>query len=228
MRLSERLQAVFRLTEGGVCVADIGTDHAYLPIELVRQGKYQRAIAMDVKKGPLERAKEHIEKEDMAERIELRLSDGMQMLSAEECDTVVIAGMGGALTIKIMQEGEHIRESVSEWILQPQSELHKVRAFLQEQGYLVVDEDMVFEDGKFYPMMKVVKGQEHPYDKMELLYGRKLLAKRHPVLIAYLIKEIKVKELLIDKLTKESCDAGRVTEVQKELMLARAAYLKCM
>lgn len=228
MRLSERLQAVYRLTDGGVCVADIGTDHAYLAIELVRQGKYQRAIAMDVKQGPLERAMEHVTREGMLEKVELRRSDGMAMLSPGECDTVVIAGMGGALTMKILEEGTHIREGVSEWILQPQSELHKVRAYLQKHGYLVTDEDMVFEDGKFYPMMKVIKGQDTPYDEMELLYGRILLKKRHSVLVAYLIKEIKVKERLIDKLTNEGCDNSRISEVSRELMLARAAYLKCM
>lgn len=228
MNLSERLQAVCNLTSGGNCVADIGTDHAYLPIALIRQGKYKKAIAMDINKGPLERAKEHIEKEKLQDQIQTCLSDGLKALEPGECDSVVIAGMGGALTIQILEQGKELKDSISEWILQPQSELPKVRQYLLENGYTICQEDMVFEDGKFYPMFQVKKGQEQPYTEMELLYGRHLLKMRHPILIAYLLKEIKTKEQIVNKLQEQKQNPERIQELQREMMLARAAYLTCM
>lgn len=228
MKLSERLQAVCNLTSGGNCVADIGTDHAYLPMELIRQGKYHLAIAMDINEGPLERAREHIEKEKLQERIQTRLSDGLEALEPGECSSVVIAGMGGALTIQILEHGKELRDTISEWILQPQSELYKVRQYLLENGYIICREDMVFEDGKFYPMFQVRKGVDQPYTEMELLYGRHLLREKHPILVAYLLKEIKTKEQIIMKLQEQKQNPERVQELQREIMLARAAYLTCM
>lgn len=216
------------MTSGGHCVADIGTDHAYLPIELIRQGKYNSAIAMDINEGPLERAKEHIVKEKLQERIQTRLSDGLKALEPGECDSVVIAGMGGALTIRILENGKELRDSVSEWILQPQSELSKVRQYLLANGYRICQEDMVFEDGKFYPMFQVKKGSDQPYTEIELLYGRHLLEKKHPILVAYLLKEIKTKEQIVSKLQAQEQNPDRVQDLQRGIMLARAAYLTCM
>lgn len=226
MRLSERMQAVGRLAGGGICLADVGCDHAYLAIELTGSGRYQRAIAMDINEGPLMRAKTHIAQSGLEDRISVRLSDGLSALGTEACDTVVIAGMGGALTIRILAEAENQRRQIREWILQPQSELYKVRRYLVTHGYRIEREDMVFEDGKFYPMMQVVNGDDTPYNEIELLYGRHLLRDQHPVLIAALTKEIETKEKIAKQVKAESPD--RYREIAGELALARAAYLKCL
>ena len=111
---------------------------------------------MDVNNGPLLRAKEHLEAYGLQNQVELRLSDGVAKLSMGECDCVVIAGMGGGLTIKILEEGKDIFQSLKEFVLQPQSEIMKVRQYLCDMGYHIVKEDMVYEEGKFYPMMKVI------------------------------------------------------------------------
>ncbi len=113
------------------------------------------AFAMDINEGPLSRAREHVEENGLSDRIELRLSDGLCALQPGEAETAVLAGMGGGLMIRILKNSPDVTAGMKEFILQPQSEIARVRAFLLEEGFLFIREDMVFEDGKFYPMMKV-------------------------------------------------------------------------
>lgn len=137
MELSKRLQAVADLVTAGYRVADIGTDHAYIPIFLLASGKISGAVAMDVNEGPLERARCHVAENGLSDKISLRLSDGLAGLRPGEAESVVIAGMGGGLIIRILTEGAGALEHVKECILQPQSEIEKVRAFLLEEGFFV-------------------------------------------------------------------------------------------
>jgi len=219
MELSKRLQAVADLVSDGLVVADVGTDHGYIPIYMLEIGKCSKALAMDVNHGPLLRAKEHIAEHGLEEMIETRLSDGVKELQVGECDAVVIAGMGGALTIKILEEGKEVFKNLTEFVLQPQSELYKVREYLFEQGYCVVTEEMVQEDGKFYPMMKVINRQSDTYNAIEFRYGKLLLAQKHPVLRAYLEKEKNTKESILQNLQKEIGEhiEVRKKEIQEEL-----------
>lgn len=160
MILSKRLQAVADLltkTEIIPCVADVGTDHGYIPIYMVEQGVCKDAIAMDIRKGPLERAVEHIREHHLEEYIETRLSDGLAALKENEAQAIVIAGMGGATMQGILEAEKHAINHETVLVLQPQSEVEEFRYYLKGQGYELLAEDMVYEDGKFYPMMKVCK-----------------------------------------------------------------------
>ena len=219
MELSKRLQAVADLVSEGLVVADVGTDHGYIPIYLIETKKSPKAFAMDVNKGPLLRAKEHIAEHGLETRIETRLSDGVRALQKGECDCVVVAGMGGALTIKIMEEGKDIFRNLKEFVLQPQSELQKVRAYLCENAYFIAEENMVLEDGKFYPMFRVINGQSEEYHAIELCYGKLLLEQKNAVLKTFLQKEKAVKELILSNLEQsfgEHIEARR-KEIQEEL-----------
>lgn len=225
MELSKRLQAVADLVSEGQIVADVGTDHGYIPIYLLETKKCEKAIAMDINKGPLLRAKEHIAEHGLNQKIQVKLSDGVKALSAGECDCVVVAGMGGALAVKIMEEGREIFKSLREFVLQPQSELAKVRQYLWENEYCVIAEDMVLEDGKFYPMMKVKSGSSNPYTQVELRYGRELLMQKHPILKIFLEKEMQTKEMIRGNLESESGEhiENRKRELQEELLLVKEA-----
>lgn len=110
---------------------------------------------MDIRTGPLERAREHIRMYGMEDYIQTRLSDGVAALKPGEADTILIAGMGGGLVKHILESGRVICEQAHGLVLQPQSELPKVRRFLMENGYVTEREEMVMEDGKYYPMMRV-------------------------------------------------------------------------
>ncbi|MCI8994285.1 MAG: SAM-dependent methyltransferase [Lachnospiraceae bacterium] len=158
MQLSKRLAALAGLVTPGHCLADVGTDHGYVPIYLIEKKKIPRAIAMDINPGPLERAREHIRQFGYEDYIETRLSDGVHALGAGEADTVLIAGMGGALMQRILEEGKRILSQVPELILQPQSELYAMRRYLEAAGYEITREAMVYEEGKYYPILKVRPG----------------------------------------------------------------------
>lgn len=225
MELSKRLQAVSNLISKGMRVADVGTDHGYVPIYLIESGKCPSVIAMDINEGPLARAREHILLHGLSGQIITRRSDGVKALDVCECDCVIVAGMGGALAVRIMEEGREIFENLREFVLQPQSELEKVRQYLCEHEYDIIQEDMVFEDGKFYPMMKVVKAAAGSYDLKELRYGKRLLEQKHPILKVFLEKEIKTKEKILENLEKETGAhiEARRSELQSELSVAKEA-----
>lgn len=224
MELSKRLQAVADLISMGMTVADVGTDHGYIPIYLLESKKSPKALAMDVNAGPLLRAKEHIAEHGLESFIETRQSDGVRNLQVGECDCVVIAGMGGALTTKILEEGQEVFRTLKEFVLQPQSELHKVRQYLREHDYSVIAEDMVFEDGKFYPMMKAVNCPDSEYSEEELYYGRLLLKDQHPILKTFLEKELGVKEAILESLHQESGAHIELRKRQIESEMERIKY----
>ena len=187
VKISNRLMTAAALVTQGYTLADVGTDHGYIPIYLLQQKKIPAAIAMDINEGPLERAKEHIALYGLQAYIQTRLSDGVAALKP-------IAGMGGGLVMHILKNGEKVCQSAKELILQPQSEIENVREFLREEGYAILAEDMVLEEGKFYPMMKVqYQGEKAQKASEELklsdLYGGLLLQNRHPVLKTFLEKE---------------------------------------
>ena len=217
IELSKRLQAVADLVSPGMRLADIGTDHAYIPIYLMENEKIPQAIAMDINKGPLERAEEHIKAHGLEHQIQTRLSDGMAKLQAGEADCAVIAGMGGALMIKILEEGRKTAFQLQELVLQPQSELEKFRIYLLENGYRVLAEDMVYEDGKYYPMMKVKPGEMtgESWKPEELEYGKYLLDTAHPVLKQFLEREIQICHGVLESLAKQ--DTERAKERRREM-----------
>lgn len=156
MLLSDRMLAVAGLVEPCATIADIGCDHGYVAMELVRRHICDKVIAMDINQGPLEQAKSNIRDYAMQDYIETRLSDGTAALAKGEADGIVCAGMGGRLIIHILTEGRELLQDMQQMILQPQSEISEVRSFLREEGYQIDKEDMVCEDGKYYPMMHVV------------------------------------------------------------------------
>ena len=217
IELSKRLQAVADLVSPGMRLADIGTDHAYIPIYLMENEKIPQAIAMDINKGPLERAEEHIKAHGLEHQIQARLSDGMAKLQAGEADCAVIAGMGGALMIKILEEGRETAFQLQELVLQPQSELKKFRIYLLENGYRVLTEDIVCEDGKYYPMMKVKPGEMtgESWKPEELEYGKYLLDTAHPVLKQFLEREIQICHGVLESLAKQ--DTKRAKERRREM-----------
>lgn len=221
MKLSERLELVLSFVEHGESAADVGTDHGHVPVELVRRNVVKKAVAMDVRKGPLSRATENIALAGLSGQIETRLSDGVTKLLPDEADSVVIAGMGGELIIKILENGRHMWDSVKQWVLSPQSEIFKVRRWLLENGFVIWKEDMVLEDGKYYTVMDVRRGDTGAdmLTDAGALYGDYLIRAKNPVLLTYL-KEEEAKLLrFIDDLSAKAGDSERAAERLSELKL---------
>lgn len=225
--LSKRLQMNASCVTPGFRLADVGTDHGYIPIALVTEGVIPSALAMDVNQGPLKRALQHIQEHQLENYIGTRLSDGVQSLHPGEADSVLIAGMGGALTVRILTEGKEVLDTVKEIILQPQSEIGKVRRFLYENQYQIVREDMVLEDRKYYTVMKAVHGEMRDYTDMDFAYGRLLLDQKHPVLKQYLTEEKEKLEELLRHLMEQNAlsesTKSRIESLQEEQALVSAA-----
>ena len=211
MELSKRLQAVADLVTEGASVADIGTDHGYIPIYLIEHNIAGKVIALDINRGPLERARMHVVGHGLKGKIETRLSDGLEKVLPGEVDTMIAAGMGGGLVIKILTEGYPVVEILDTMILQPQSEIGKVRRFLNEHNLQITEENMV---------------EEEEYTICEYTYGKRLLLEHHPVLKKYLDREMQIKESVFQQLFKHQNSASaaeRMEELKQEIILAQEA-----
>lgn len=219
MELSKRLSAVAALLDNCEKMADIGTDHGYIPIYLVEQKRVYGAIAMDIGKGPLQRAKEHIQLHKLDEYIETRLSDGAKKLTVGEVQEVVIAGMGGRLMMKIIDESREIFHSLRGFVIQPQSDYGFVRHFLEDNGFTILKEDMVEEEGKYYPMMRVASGKMKLEQECFYEYGKYLLTGKNPILQEYLLKEHKNYKKIAQTLQQGTTQKQRERLLEVEQMI---------
>ncbi len=240
VELSKRMQAVANMVTEGNRVCDVGCDHGYVSIYLLQSGISPKVLAMDVNKGPLLRAKEHVRKYQVEDYIELRLSDGLTAYQKGEADTLLCAGMGGRLLMGILEKEPDKTADFKELVLQPQSELKLFRKFLREKGYILLKEDMILEDGKFYPMMKVTLPTENnrmlqiskteEETDMEDLLGPLLLQEQNDVLLQYIKQEISLKEGILEELiNREQTEKiqRRRQEIKKELLLLNKAVKRC-
>lgn len=227
MQLSDRLRLVAEFVTKGYAVADIGTDHGYIPIWLVENGRIPKAYAMDIGKGPLERAKEHIRLYGYEDKIETRLSDGLRELKENEADSVIIAGMGGALIVNILKEGKKVLETVKELILSPHTEIHLVRHYLIENGYDIEREQMVYDMGKYYTVIKAVHTEDksmrqiYDCDEYNYIYGRLLIKEKSDVFMDFIRSERKKTAVILENLEKSQ---GAVEK--KQQLKEKMKYLK--
>lgn len=227
VHLSKRMEALARMVTPGNRLCDVGCDHGFLPIYLVQQKLIPSAIAMDIGEGPLLAAKTHIAEAGLETIITTRRSDGLTQVSEDETDTILIAGMGGGIVIHILTEGRSVARKVKELILQPQSELEEVRRFLFSENYELLQEDMILEDGKYYPMMKVRYApekfvqQSKPTDG-DFLFGPMLLQAHHAVLHSYLLREQRIQKDVLKQLAAQKQTPAivqRTKEVEAHLQL---------
>ena len=223
IKLSARMEAVIGLAGKGMCIADIGCDHALVSMASVERGLYNRALAMDLREGPLEAAKKNILEARLEDRIDCRLSDGADELKENECDAAIVAGMGGHLIINIVKKNIGKFRMLDRFVLQPQSDVGAVRRFLKGEGFEIADEDMVFEDGKYYQMMLVIYRSEGAgkknelYDDVSYEFGKQLIKKKNPVLKDYLEYREGILTNVIANIEQAEMDADRKEERCGEL-----------
>lgn len=205
VKLSKRMQTVAAFVDE-MSVADIGCDHAHVAIWLAKNG-VKHVVAMDIKSGPLKIAEKNVRTYGLEKVIDVRQSDGMEGLGLGEASCAIIAGMGGELITKILDKGRaHLNKGIH-LILQPQSEIHKVREFLLKNNYIITKEKMLVEEEKFYNVMKAIPVMEADsvrktsYSKLEIMYGRILLEEKNSVLKCFLTDEKRKLSDIKDRLT---------------------------
>lgn len=214
MKLSNRLLRVALNVTPGYRVADVGTDHGYVPIYLMENGMAAHVIAMDINAGPLERAEAHIKENNLKDCIETRRSDGFSSLRKDEADIAVIAGMGGELIKSILEQGRDVVRGFRELVLSPHSEIDVVRRFLHEIGFRIVKEEMLIDDGKFYTIIKAVKGNDRNYTDVEYRYGALLIENKDEILHKFLIMRKKKLETILSRLEEEQTMNVRIRKEQ--------------
>lgn len=225
MQLSERLNTIIDMADPCVSAADIGTDHGFVPIALIERGKAERALACDVRKGPLDRAKEHVKEAGLDEKIECRLGDGLQCLKPGDAELIIIAGMGGTLISEILKAGAAVLLQTKELILSPHTDAPEVRRRIACMGFAVTEERMLEEEGKFYTVIKAEKKELEEWEKptaQEILFGPCLLRDRPPVFVKWLNNEARKDRELIENLKKEAASDAiirRITEKENELFM---------
>lgn len=223
--LSPRLQTVCDLVPHCRTVADIGTDHGYIPITLAAKYKGLSVIAADVNEGPLNRARANIEACGFETRIELRMGDGLSVLKAGEAEGAVIAGMGGILMASLLKSRADIVSSMKFLVLQPNSDQDKVRKTLIDLGWHMAKERLAREEDRFYQVILAKPGARKVENRI-LTYeiGEKLL--KDPLFEPYMRKKIRQTEEILEKM--KGSDSANALERKITLAIRLAEYQRIL
>lgn len=207
VKLNERLHVVTSFVKKGSVVADIGTDHALLPIYLLQQGISNSVIACDVKKGPLNRAKKAVEETGLTNQISCRLGDGLEPLKEDEVDTIVIAGMGGETIVNILSSCQWTKNKNLRFIFQPMTHSEVLRSYLYQNGFCIEKEKVIREDSHLYTIQSVAfTGQQRELSIAESYLGK--IGEENKS-----IEEIQYIEGLIKRFTKKK--QGLLRKIEK-------------
>ncbi len=231
MRLSKRLQSIVSLVPDNSIVADIGTDHGYVPFKLIESGKSKRIIATDISNESLNKTISYMKQDLLIDgKIVTRVGNGLVPIKPFEVDTVIIAGMGGILISDILKEDIKKTDSFVNFILQPMVASTELRVFLNKNGFEIIDEDLVAEDGFIYEVIYAKRGLELIADEIYFEIGRKLIQKRHPLLNEFISKKIEEAHFIISELDKHLY-SPKAQEKRQDLEKKIAKYkevLQCL
>ncbi|HHV59559.1 MAG TPA: SAM-dependent methyltransferase [Clostridiaceae bacterium] len=216
MKLKGRLELIARKVPVCNVAVDIGTDHAYIPIYLVKENRCKRAIASDVRPGPLKIAQKNIKENGLENKIDVRLGSGLESIDDSEIDTVVIAGMGGELIIKILQDDFEKAKKAKSLILQPMTAISDVRQWLLCNGFDIYDEELASEGKKIYTVLcSSWTGEIRNDDIIYYTIGKKLVEKKDPLLKGLIYKKLHKLDMMIEglKMSSESENTGKAEKM---------------
>ena len=223
--LDARLLAAAKFVREGAYACDIGTDHAYLPVYLVLIGRASRALASDINKGPVMRAKESVAKYGVNDKIDVVLSDGLRGAEGYPVTDIIIAGMGGELIASILEDAKWVKNEKYRLILQPMTHAEILRKYLADNGFSVIDEDMVKDTGnnKIYQIICAeFTGRTEDYTTDELYLGRYNIARGGEVLseLCARLKKINL------EIKRAKSSAGQSTSAEDEIIAVADKYLR--
>ena len=208
--ISKRLELVASFVPQGAVLLDVGSDHAYLPIDLVEKGKIERAIAGEVVEGPYQSAVKNVEAHGLKEKIQVRLANGLAAFEeADQVSVITIAGMGGRLIATILQEGLGKLANVERLILQPNNREDDLRIWLQEHGFQIVAESILEEASKFYEILVVEAGQMK-LSARDVRFGPFLSKEVSPVFVQKWQKEAAKLEFALDQIPEKNREERQV------------------
>lgn len=209
MKLTDRLLKIASLVSEGKKVADIGTDHGYIPVYLLKNNKINFAILADVNKGPLENARKEVRHNKLEDKVDLRLGSGIEVLKENEVDEIIIAGMGGILIGQLLEAKKSVAHNAQKLILQPMQAQGELRKYLYSNGFEILDEVLVKEDFRIYEIIvsKYTGVKTEVKDEIYYEVSNKLLEKKDGLLTEFLNKKINLYENIIKKLEGKNGEA---------------------
>lgn len=216
MKISPRLMTIANYVHRGAVVADIGTDHAYLPIYVVQEGICPRAVAGDLNPGPFKTAQEAVQEAGLADKIDVRFGNGLVILEPGEVDTLIIAGMGGGTIREILKDSPEVVAKAARMVLQPMVDGGAMRLWLAEQGWYPTDEKLVEDEGRIYEVIALERAEQPIVeDPLVIELGPKLIENKDPLFIPFLSKTLESLEAILEGLTRSKHPSAR--EREKEI-----------
>ena len=222
--ISKRLELVASFVPQGAILLDVGSDHAYLPIDLIERGQIESAIAGEVVEGPYQSAVKNVEAHGLKEKIQVRLANGLAAFEeADKVSVITIAGMGGRLIARILEEGLDKLANVERLILQPNNREDDLRIWLQDHGFEIVAESILEESGKFYEILVVEAGQMK-LSSSDVRFGPFLSKEVSPVFVQKWQKEAEKLEFALRQIPEKNLEERQVLvdkiQVIKEVLHA--------
>lgn len=229
MELSLRLRTIASMVDKCECVADIGTDHGYIPIYLLKNKVCTKAIASDINKGPVEKAKFNVRIEDLEGKIDCRLGGGLTTINKGEVQGIVIAGMGGNLIRDIIEERLNIFKKSKFAVLQPVQNPEVLREYIYKNGYKIIDEELCIDDNRFYEIIKIRYASE--VEEVEDIYyeiGKKLVDRRHPLIKEFIEYKINRYSEIHNNIKENTESAGRRKNELKDKIKKLEELKECL
>jgi len=226
MKLSKRLQSIANFVPLNSIIADVGTDHGYVAKYLIEEEISKLVIATDISQGSLDKTIELIHEGKYYEKIKARLGDGLDPIKPFEVDTLIIAGMGGLLIRDILEAKKDVACSIVHFIFQPMVASKELREYLINNNFKIIDEDLVFEDNKYYEIIYAKRGLQQVENDIHFEIGYKLIEKRHPLLKKFIEFKIKKNMNLLDSLKDKDSEKSldRVMEIKDLLVQYKGVY----
>lgn len=229
MELSTRLNKVAAMVEPCDCIADIGTDHAYLPIYLVKNNICKYSIASDINRGPVNKAKLNVSSNNLQNRIECRLGPGLNTLKNKEADIAIISGMGGNLIGDIIEDRLDLFKEFKSVILQPVQNPEVLREHIYNKGYEIIDEDLCIDENIFYEIIKIRYAEkEYQIDSIYYEISKKLFEEKHPLIKAFILSKHN-KYIKIHSKIKDNTDLAKARRKELEMKIMKLEeMIKCI
>ncbi len=227
MKLTDRLLKIASLVSDGKKIADIGTDHGYIPVYLLKEGKVPFAVLADVNKGPLDNAHKEVIKNNLLDKVDLRLGSGIEILEIGEVEEVIIAGMGGILISELLEAKKEVAHNVEKLILQPMQAQEELRYYLLNNGYEILEEVLVREDFRIYEIIVAKYTGKNTIIEDEIYYevGIKLLENKDSLFNDFIEKKIKTYSSIVNKLEGKNGEAIDKKRKESEVAIKKLENL---
>ncbi|HBF4557472.1 tRNA (adenine(22)-N(1))-methyltransferase TrmK [Clostridioides difficile] len=227
MKLTDRLLKIASLVSDGKKIADIGTDHGYIPVYLLKERKVPFAVLADVNKGPLDNAHKEVIQNNLLDKVDLRLGSGIEILEIGEVEEVIIAGMGGILISELLEAKKEVAHNVEKLILQPMQAQEELRYYLLNNGYEILKEVLVREDFRIYEIIVAKYTGKNTIIEDEIYYevGIKLLENKDSLFNDFIEKKIKTYSSIVNKLEGKNGEAIDKKRKESEVAIKKLENL---